>query len=98
MKLSSDIANLLSVAVAVLYAYFIMPKGQKTSPMLRYAADGLMAFLLVSLVAQGNRNLNVLVTLGWLGLNYVLNMDQNNVAWYAYDGFALSTLVSSVRA
>jgi hypothetical protein len=90
-----SLLNLASLAVVVLYAYFVFVGHAPSN--LYLLADGLAGSVLLYLVVKGNRAFNVLVSLVWLVANYVMKFEKSHPLWLAYDGFALASFASMVK-
>jgi len=58
--------------------------------------DLLMFITLVVLMYNRQFNFNILATFVWLLCNYLLMLGPKNTIWFAYDGFAIASILSVV--
>ena len=66
----------------------------KFSKMEFYLADGVTAIALVGLIMKGKGRFLPIVSLVWLGCNYLLQTSEHDNMWYAYDGFTIAAILS----
>ena len=55
-----------------------------------------MFVTLVVLMYNRYFNFNILATFVWLLCNYLLMIGPKNTLWYAYDGFAIASMLSVI--
>ena len=88
--------HFFALAAVVAYMFVIFTK-TKLTPNQFMAADMLMGAALVALIVDGNRSALVFASLLWLVANYMtLDAFTGDVRWYAYDGFAIASVLSQV--
>ena len=88
--------NLVELIAVLMYAAFIIiPKSISKNTYL--VGDLLMGIVLVSLLLNDNSSPLLIISLLWLGCNYLNLLPHKNPKWMAYDGFAVATVLSQMK-
>ena len=85
----------LAMLAVLAYIMMIFAK-EKLNANQFMAADMLMGTSLMALIVKGNRSLLVFMSLLWLAANYMVRLPSGNIGWYAYDGFAIASILAQV--
>lgn len=86
---------ILAIITIILYVndmFSFYIKGQ----VLYRIGDIFMFVTLVVLMYNRYFNFNILATFVWLLCNYLLMIGPKNTLWYAYDGFAIASMLSVI--
>ena len=86
---------ILAIITIILYVndmFSFYIKGQ----VLYRIGDIFMFVTLVVLMYNRYFNFNILATFVWLLCNYLLMIGPMNTLWYAYDGFAIASMLSVI--
>jgi hypothetical protein len=87
--------HFFALAAVIAYTMVIFMK-EKLSANQFMAADMLMGAALVALIVKGKRSTLVFMSLLWLVTNYMTHLPTGDVRWYAYDGFAIASVLAQV--
>jgi hypothetical protein len=87
--------HFFALTAVLAYAIVIFMKDKLTANQF-IAADMLMGAALVALIVKGKYSPLVFVSLLWLVANYMTQLPTGDVRWYAYDGFAVASVLSQI--
>ena len=85
--------KILAYLAVVVYGVLVFFR-HKFSKMEFYLADGVTAAALLGLIMKGKGRFLPIVSLVWLGCNYLLQTPGSDNVWYAYSGFTIAAILS----